>query len=99
MIMMSEQDNTAAAVDKDNDLILMVDDIDIEYLFHAWYESFTLKNISNNRPSLVSNLSQYQYDIFIGTSQLAIRLARATARSGRVIVYAFLKIWLQYDTI
>ena len=35
MIMMSEQDNTAAAVDKDNDLILMVDDIDIEYLFHA----------------------------------------------------------------
>jgi len=31
MIMMSEQDNTAAAVDKDNDLILMINDIDIEY--------------------------------------------------------------------
>ena len=36
--MMSEQDNTAAAVDKDDDLILMINDIDIEYLFHAWYD-------------------------------------------------------------
>jgi len=33
MIMMSEQDNTAAAVDKDNDLILMINDIEYNTFF------------------------------------------------------------------